>query len=393
MNKVIIIGGAIYHNSLGLARSFGVNGIAPYGILVGDKGCKWKNISALSKYWAKVWIVKDEEEAISLLLDKFANENDKPVLVPSSDGAALAIDRNYCLLAKYFLVPGIKGKQGVIANLMDKFEQIKWARSLGLDIANAEIITIDEPSKCVTSLRMPVILKPVVSAEGQKHDIRKCHDVPSLRHELEILKNKGYRRILAQEYVEKDYEIELWGSILENSHLQPYLLSKHYREWPNTGGTVCYHEFITDPVIKKQAEEILSKIKACGYIGNIDVELFSVNGALMLNEVNFRNSGDIYACFTNKVFYSYYSYLDMIGEDVSKCNLLYGDRTTAMDENLDLRHLIFGHISIKEWFKDWKRCSDFALFYKGDLKPAFAKYMNAFLLLFSWYRSEKDNIK
>lgn len=33
MNKVILIGGS-HHNGLGLVRSFGVNGIRPYGIIV-----------------------------------------------------------------------------------------------------------------------------------------------------------------------------------------------------------------------------------------------------------------------------------------------------------------------------------------------------------------------
>lgn len=392
MNKIIILGGAIYHNSLGLARSFGVNGIAPYGILVGDKKSKWRNPSALSKYWAKVWIVDDEEEALRLLLDEFAKEDEKPVLVPSSDGAALIIDQNYFLLSEHFIVPGIKGKQGEIAKLMDKFEQIKWARSLGLRIAEAEIIDFENLSNYRPELSFPIILKPVVSAEGQKQDIRKCADTVSLFQELEILKEKGYHRILAQEFVNKDYEIELWGAIMVHSDSHPYLLSKHSREWPQTGGTVCYHEFITDSRLMKQAEDILSKIKGCGYVGNIDIELFMVNGSLMLNEVNFRNSGDIYACFTNKLYYSYYSYLDMIGKDVSEIDFSYNDITTAMDENLDVRHLVFGHVSVKQWIMDWKRCSDFALFFKGDLMPAFAKYASAFFRFFTSYKSEKEKV-
>jgi len=40
-----------------------------------------------------------------------------------------------------------------------------------------------------------------------------------------------------------------------------------------------------------------------GYSGNIDIELFLINDELYLNEVNFRNSGDVYACFNNKVYY------------------------------------------------------------------------------------------
>lgn len=39
MNKVILMGGS-HHNGLGFMRSFGVNGIAPYEIIIGEKAEK-----------------------------------------------------------------------------------------------------------------------------------------------------------------------------------------------------------------------------------------------------------------------------------------------------------------------------------------------------------------
>lgn len=393
MNKVVVIGGSGYHNSLGLARSFGINGISAYGILIGDKNNKWNNPCALSKYWKKTWIVDDEEEALILLEREFNHEKEKPVLVPSSDGAALVIDQHYNRLSQRYFIPGIKNQQGTISKLMNKYDQVQWARSLGLDIANAEVININAISNIHTSLRFPIILKPVLSAEGKKQDIRKCVDEDSFIEELTVLKKKGYQRILAQEYVNKDYEMELWGAVVQNSEKNPYLLSKHAREWPSVGGTVCYHEFITEPKMKKQAEDILNKIKACGYVGNIDIELFMVDGKLMLNEVNFRNSGDIYASFTNRVYYPYYQYLDMLGMDISDFNMSYNNESTAMDENLDVRHFIFGNLSFISWLKDWKRCKDFSWYFKGDLKPAIARYFSVLFMLRSKFKSEKSRAK
>ena len=60
--------------------------------------------------------------------------------------------------------------------------------------------------------------------------------------------------------------------------------------------------------MKRQAEEILQKLKASGYVGNVDIEILSIKDKLYLNEVNFRNSGDVYALFKDKVYYPYYSY-------------------------------------------------------------------------------------
>ena len=48
MNKVILIGGD-HHNGLGLARSFGINGIKPYGIIV--TGRNKHSFISKSKYW------------------------------------------------------------------------------------------------------------------------------------------------------------------------------------------------------------------------------------------------------------------------------------------------------------------------------------------------------
>lgn len=392
MNKVIIIGGGGYHNSLGLARVFGINNIKPYAILLKSQSySKWDNPCILSKYWEKYWLVDDENQALKLLIEMFSNESEKPVLVPSSDGAALAIDSNYDKLQEMFILPGIS-EQGAITRLMDKHTQAQWAKNLGIDVANTEILELHDNDACKCSLRFPVILKPVISAEGHKYDIKKCESEKELNGVLSVFRSNGYRRILAQEFVNKDYEIELFGSILKNSNRHPYLLSEHYREWPSVGGTVCYHRFITNKELKRQAEILLDRIKASGYVGNIDIELFMVKGRLMLNEVNFRNSGDIYACFANKVYYPYFSYLDMINKDVSSLNFEYDDSSTAMDEILDVRHLVYGKLGLREWIRDWIRCKDFSLAFKDDMKPALARYFSVFFKIFSRAKEERSKI-
>lgn len=70
MNKVIIFGGDHY-NALCLVRVFGVNGIKPYGILTVEKGQERNIYAAKSKYWQKVWFVKNEEEGLKKLLRFF----------------------------------------------------------------------------------------------------------------------------------------------------------------------------------------------------------------------------------------------------------------------------------------------------------------------------------
>ena len=104
MNKVIIIGGDHY-NALGLARVFGVNGVKPYGLLISYSKHKRDNFCYASKYWEQTWFAHDETEALQILMKEFSGEPEKPVLVPSSDGAAIAIDERGAELDQYFLLP------------------------------------------------------------------------------------------------------------------------------------------------------------------------------------------------------------------------------------------------------------------------------------------------
>lgn len=109
MNKIILIGGN-HHNGLGLVRSFGVNGIKPLGIIIGNN--KKNSFVTKSRYWEKTWVFSSEKEAISFLLGNFKQEIEKPVIIPWSDSAAAEIDNNLDALMPFFIVPSLGGIQG-----------------------------------------------------------------------------------------------------------------------------------------------------------------------------------------------------------------------------------------------------------------------------------------
>lgn len=370
MNKVIIIGGDHY-NALGLVRCFGINGIKPDAILIEPQ--KTNRFCNHSRYWNTVRYVNDENEAFEYLLSLPATE-EKSVLVPSSDGAMLMIDAKSKDLSRKYILPGFKGNPGMVAHLMNKYNQMKWAKELGIKTAKTWLVDFQEYKNLLPEFIYPCIVKPVISSEGKKCDITKCDDEDFLIKTIDKLKSKGYNRVLIQEFLVKDYECELWGCILEHSDNTPYLLSRHLREWPKVGGSVSCHEFIIDPTMKVQAEEILNKLKTGGYVGNIDIEIISIKGTLYLNEVNFRNSGDVYALFKDKMYYPYYSYLDMIGQDISGYNMEYTDKAYAMNETTDIRHAFTGGISFFTWLRFLHQSKDKAYWFKGDMKPALYKY-------------------
>lgn len=389
MNKVIIFGGDHY-NALGLVRVFGINGIKPYGILTVGMDGKNKAYASKSKFWKKVWLVKDEEEGLSFLKEFFSHEKEMPVIIPSSDGAELLIDNNLDTLRKKFLLPSINSTQGLIGELMNKTNQNQWANKIGLKTAKSWELNLKELD-CERIIEVfPCILKPVLSSEGEKADIIKCLDIDEAKKAIAILKKKGYTRVLAQQFINKEYEVELFGCITQNSKCHPYILSKHVREWPPVAGSVSCHEFLVEDKYKKMAEDILTKIMQIGYTGNIDIELFLVNEEFILNEVNFRNSGDVYACFRNKLFYPLIWYMDIIGLDTKIMNMSYDNEKYAMNETTDFRHVIFGKLSFSEWMKFCCNCGDFALWFMGDMKPTLTRYFQCFVQLFRKGKQQKQ---
>ena len=369
-NKIIIIGGN-HFNTIGLIRSFGVNGLKPYLILVSKK--RENNYCAKTKFICGVVIVNNYEDVLDILRKGFQNEPVRPVLVPSSDAAIFLIDSNHDELSNRYILPSINNKQGEIARLMNKAEQADWAKSLGIKTAQTHLIIFDQEID-YNQLPIPCIVKPVLSHEGAKKDIRKCNTIEELKGYIDILKENGYYRILLQEFLNKDYEMELFGTIMEHQEVIPYILTKHVREWPIVGGSVCCHEFILDEYYHNQARDILKKIKEYGYVGNFDIEIINVGGDIYLNEINFRNSGDVYACFHNKIFYSYYGYLDMIGVQNKNINTKYSNKYYAMCEDRDLMWVKNGLLSFTKWLRFLIKTRDFAYFSIGDLRPSLAYY-------------------
>ncbi len=371
-NRPVIVFGLDHYNSLGLARVFGINGICPIGILVSCYEKHKYDFCYLSRYWKETHFVSTMNDGENFILENYSGTG--AVIMPSADGAEEAIDNNLDeLISHGFIVPGINQTQGEVIRLMNKMTQAEWVKSIGIKTADTFLIDLYSATD-VNDFPYPCIVKPVLSSDGKKADITKCDDSNRLIQCLEELKKKGYKRILLQNFIEKDYEAELFGCITRKKQFMPFLLTRHLREWPKIGGSVSCHEFITDVKLKAQAKEILEKLQASGYEGNIDIELFVVNGEIFLNEINFRNSGDIYACFYNKIYYPLMLYMVCSGQEPLAFDSEYlGDRY-AMNETTDFRHVLSGDLSFKDWLYFFRNTKDFAIKFKGDMKPAYKRY-------------------
>lgn len=129
----------------------------------------------------------------------------KIFIIPYSDAAALELDLRLYEF-KGFMIPSIKEKQGLIAELMDKSNQYQFAKENGIKMAQTITYYFDQKNAKL-SMKYPCIVKPVISAEGDKRDIAICNSENQLLNVLEKLREKHYKRVLIQEYLTIDYEL------------------------------------------------------------------------------------------------------------------------------------------------------------------------------------------
>lgn len=286
-NKVILIGGS-HHNGLGLVRSFGENGIRPYGIIV----CPNQSDSFVthSRYWEKVWVVQNEELAVEKIKQEFSGDKKKAVIIPWSDSIEFFIDQHLNELKRDFILPSINDKQGRISELMDKQKQIEFADKYDLPMARSKIVLLNNIILDET-LKFPCIVKPVNSAEGSKLDIKKCLNKEELYSCFSKLKQRGYYRILVQEYINFDEELEFVGSC---DNIPAWIISRNIREWPVIGGTNSFFQVINHPNVNRMVEILLDVFKKEKYTGMFDVELFRVGNKIFINEFNWRNTGNVF---------------------------------------------------------------------------------------------------
>lgn len=371
-NKVIIIGGD-HHNGLGLARIFGLNGKKIFAVVITDQQKSWM---VKSKFIEGFAFFKTEKEGLDFIKEKFSNEKAKPFIIPYSDGAALELDSRLNEFKDKFHIPSINGKQGKIVSLMDKLAQYEWTQEREIKMAKSASVSLESDySQTLSNFKFPVILKPEISAKGDKMDIAICQNLKEAQDACSELKEKGYNSIFIQEYLKVDFEIVLVGFVDKDKVL--FIANRVLRQWPNLSGSNSFSHIIIDENILAKCKALLSTIANYGYNGLIDVECFWVNEELYLNEINWRNSGGDFRAVNNGFFYAYWFYHSVCSANYEIPSWKVPLNSYSMVEDADFYHFIkTKDISLKQWIKDVRKTRNFAIIRKDDVKPFL--YKNVF---------------
>lgn len=271
----------------------------------------------------------------------------KILLLGASDAAILEIERLSGTLSSKFIAPKIKGS---LHYNMRKDVMASAAIRAGLKVPCTKRIIFEESSISINPGNYPIILKPNNSVEGAKSDIVICHDNDSLLHAIKNLKGKGYREILAQQYLHnsKSKEIGITGVSYGDGNIEIHGLIEKIRNRSNINNFGKYLPNENAPVI----ESLKEYIRSTGYTGIFDTDFIKYNNEFYFIECNFRNGAYGY-CVTSAGFNMCARWAKACGmANVNDCvSKLHN--ITFMEERTDFLNVLDKTISLSSWIKDF----------------------------------------
>lgn len=357
MKSTIILGDS-FNNTLGLIRSLGEAGVQVILILVGND----RLFVSKSRYLSIVYRIPSLTE-VSRLLKNLGEKYHDSFLICSNDKAAKWVDDNEQWLSEIFITP-MRGKH--LGNLFEKSEQCKLADRHGIKVPKS--VTYSRGLDLPNNLNYPILLKPANSNTGEKSDIHICSTDNDMATALKLESNCS--TYIIQEYIDKEYEINMIGVSTDNGVVIPGGIKK-IRHYPTIYSPCSYGIFISADELRVDVEPIKRMIESIGYYGPFSVEFLRKDGLNYFMEVNFRHDGLAYVATAAGV-----NLMKMYVEREPQPYAL--KPTFMMDLSTDYCHVKNSHISRNCWLKDFIRTGCQLNFNWKDPMPTIHYYISKF---------------
>lgn len=372
--RILVVGGD-RHNTLASLRSLGRDGV-PFDLLL-HSGMKSADslIVPSSKYCPKNFeLVDNNVEAISEGYRSWLTDKDPRlcIVLASSDLSAYAPTR---ACPKGIVTYSFSGEPGRVAGLMDKYEQYVWAQAHGVPMARSVIVTSRDHA--AAGLTFPLILKPLVSAFGEKTDIAIVDSPDSYAAAIARLFADGYERLLVQEVVDFDYEAVASGCIFLSNGKESHITLRKELTFPRKAGNVAIGRSEAAPEMEKLLEKVIGELSSEGFRGMFDIEVFATRDGAVLNEINFRQSGNMFACLDGGMSLPLLWTLDAAGEVICPPEP-FGGRLRIVAEPQLVSGVTHGQIGVGAAIAAMAGADSFALRAKDDKAPSRRFFLGGF---------------
>lgn len=362
-NRRFIVFGIEHYNTLGLIRTLGSAGIQPVYIGIHGKA----SVASKSKYVSDCYFVKDQDDGLRLLLDKFGDDyqtQGKPFLFCIDDKTISYLDNHYEQLEKRFVFFNA-GKAGRINQYMDKFQILKIAEKHHLDILPTYCCKKNEIPE---NLVYPIITKsisPVVG--GWKADVNICYSEYELKEAYQSIKADT---VILQQYIEKENEYCLEGFSINHGRqiFTPIEITYNYK-LPNYYSPYMTVRNTTRLDLVSKIQNVLEEI---GFEGLFEAEfLIAKDGTVYFSEINFRNSPWSYSATVAQMPMAYLWAESMIKMSISDDYYKpIEEPFTAMVEPIDYQKRVVERGMDKgDWFRDVLNCRCLYYYDSDDIEP------------------------
>lgn len=298
MKQKVVIIGVSYSSRLALARAIGILDCDITVIAWGIPGKTSKPIDAYSKFVNR-WLIchKDENAFIDILKKQCSDLHQKVILIPDCDFSVAMIDSHQDELRPYFLMPNINEQQGAIVDWSDKMKQKHLASSIGLNVANSSVISIEDGHYSIPeSISYPCFPKALASVAGGKAGMWRCNSKGDLDKSLKeiIHKKMSTVKVMVEDYKSIDKEYAVLGFSDGESVSIPAIIQ--FIEGSRTQKGIALQGKVM-PITGFEETIDLFKlfVKKIGLCGLFDIDFYESDGRLYFSELNLRYGGSGYA--------------------------------------------------------------------------------------------------
>lgn len=304
-NPRVIVAGRNYCSNLTMARAIGYAGYEveilrvfqykPHFFTLG----KFIRADAYSKYIKAfhTCIARKKNKRIVKRLIQIADTNKKMLLIPVDDLVANAIDEYMDELKPYYIMPNVKHTQGELSRLMSKNIQKELARQANLPVVNCCVINTENGNfEIPDTVKYPCFVKPNISKNAFKTDMRKCQNKEELKKWLEKISAKKDVEMLVEDFISIDKELALLGVSTANDVFIPACMEAEVEGHDARRGVAMSGHIVSCKEMQNLVDKIARFIKSLQYEGLFDVDLIrTTDGKILFTELNLRFGGSGYA--------------------------------------------------------------------------------------------------
>ena len=367
MKQIVIVFGNDHTNTVGVTQSLGKVGYSVIDLLFGNR----TGYVLASKYSKSIIWGEDENDCVEKLLKENIAGNRQVPIVCCCDKAALAVNSKYNELTKQGFITEHSTGYLSFEQYFEKDIQVKLAEESNFNVPKSCVV--DSLQNVPEDQKYPCLIKPLVSCQGAKSDIRICHSYDELQKQYNSLNYT--KRVILQQYIDRDYEISILGCGLSSGDCIIPAVEDKLTLYPKYVGLECLVKVhpLEDRAIVDSIKSIVRKI---GYVGLFSVEMMhnKEDGKFYFTEINMRNDG------AQSFIYKY-------GVNLPECHVrdllgLPQKEYTKLHPGYyiwDYHHfqsMRVHDISLKTWMSEIFKSKGMLMFMIDDLKPFFKQYAN-----------------